>query len=59
MNPKTCAHAFDTFYSTIPNRETGIGLTIVKQVVEMRGGQVSVESRPGEETVIILTLPIS
>lgn len=35
---------------------TGVGLAIVKEIVELHKGSVSVESKPGEGTKFILRL---
>lgn len=51
-----------SFRGTQPNgcetRGAGLGLTIVKRVMERHGGQVRVESRLGEGSTFCLLLPI-
>lgn len=37
---------------------TGVGLSIVKRIVESRGGQVRVESEPGAGTTFYFTVPV-
>ncbi len=49
---------FRPFYQANENKPgTGIGLTIVKRVVEAHLGNVRVESKEGEGTTFIVTLP--
>lgn len=55
-------HIFERFYRVDPSRSRntggfGIGLTIVRELVEAQGGQIRVQSRPGEGTIFILTFP--
>jgi signal transduction histidine kinase len=54
-------HLFDRFYKADPARAagavgSGLGLSIVKGIVERHGGRVDVVSRPGR-TVFTVTLP--
>jgi two-component system sensor histidine kinase BaeS len=56
-------HLFDRFYKADASRAgvsggSGLGLSIVKAIVERHGGTVSVTSRPGQ-TVFELRLPRS
>lgn len=51
---------FQLFQTLKPRDEvenTGVGLTIVKKIVEMYGGRIWVESKVGEGTIFRFTLP--
>mgnify|MGYP003341500994 FL=1 len=66
--PEHLPHLFDRFYKVDASRVaqpgsqadaphgSGLGLSIVKAIVERHGGQVSVESRPGH-TAFQLRIP--
>jgi signal transduction histidine kinase len=55
---------FEKFYRvndpTLRNASgTGIGLYLVRQVVEGHGGRVGLESKPGEGTAVEIELPVA
>jgi len=60
--PEDLPHVWDRFYRVEKSRAretggTGLGLAIVKQIVEAQGGEVAVESSPGEGASFFFTLP--
>ena len=61
LSPDQLAHLFEPFNRLGMESEgiegSGIGLTIVKALVEGMGGQIGVTSRPGQGTVFEIALP--
>lgn len=61
MSPEEVEQIFDRFYRADSSRKrdgTGLGLPIVKQIVELHGGNIQVDSQHGEGTTFTITLPI-
>lgn len=55
---------FNRFYQvddsyTRKTQGTGIGLALVKELVELHQGKINVESKPGDGTVFTILLPVS
>lgn len=51
-------HIFDTFFTTKKaGVGTGLGLSLCKNILEDNGGDISIESKFGQFTKVILTLP--
>ncbi len=48
---------FDIFHSTKGQKGTGLGLAVVKKVVDEHGGKIEVQSKPNEGTTFIIRLP--
>ena len=49
----------DPFFTTRDDRQMGLGLHLVQQVLERHGGRLEVDSSPGEGTSIGLVVPAS
>jgi signal transduction histidine kinase len=59
MDERVLERAFEPFFTTkAVGRGTGLGLASVKSAVEELGGQLSVESKPGEGTSVQVELPL-
>lgn len=57
MDESVREHAFEPFFTTKSSIGTGLGLSIVRQAIELAGGSVELESRPGQGTTVRLHLP--
>jgi signal transduction histidine kinase len=59
MAASICAQMFEPFFTTKPaGRGTGLGLSVVHDLVGHAGGRTMVESVPGQGTTIRLMLPL-
>lgn len=67
MPPEALVHVFDRFYRADVARKrglnrpsgAGLGLSIVKSLVEAQGGQVMISSAPGRGTTVTFAFPVA
>lgn len=61
MSAEEASHLFDRFWQArkADRRGAGLGLTIVKGLVETHGGRIWVESAPKRGTTVFFTLPVA
>lgn len=60
MNDIVIKHIFDKFYQGDPARNAegnGLGLTLVKRIVELCGGEIKVKSEQGKGSIFMIILP--
>ncbi|MGH8136354.1 MAG: ATP-binding protein, partial [Steroidobacteraceae bacterium] len=60
MEPEVVERIFERFFrgdetTAVPG--SGLGMTIVKEILDIHGGRVEISSRPRQGTVVILWLP--
>jgi PAS domain S-box-containing protein len=60
MPPDVVTRAFDPFFTTKPTgKGTGLGLSQVYGIVRQAGGEVSIDSKPGHGTKVMLRLSVA
>jgi signal transduction histidine kinase/phage tail protein X len=59
IDPATQQQIFEPFFTSSPKGDSssGLGLTIVRRIVEKNGGSIRVESAPGQGASFIFTVP--
>jgi signal transduction histidine kinase/HAMP domain-containing protein len=57
MSEEVRSKIFTRFFSTKPGKGTGLGLMVVKKVVEEHGGTLDIESEPGRGSTFHIRLP--
>ena len=62
MTPEVAARVFERFYQADPSRSSapggaGLGLSLVKWIVDRHHGTIAVSSQPGQGSTFTMTLP--
>ena len=62
ISDENLSHIFDRFYRVSQSRAakgSGLGLSIVKEIVEAHEGQIKIESKLGKGTKLEVSLPVN
>jgi signal transduction histidine kinase len=59
IEPENIDKIFQPFFTTKGSKGTGLGLPVVKKLIEQHGGSISVDSEPGKGTRFTMTLPVT
>jgi signal transduction histidine kinase len=60
ISPEHITKVFDPFFTTKGQGEgTGLGLNIVHRVVNKYGGNIKIESDPGEGATFVISFPVN
>jgi len=59
MTEEEARQAFDPFFTTKEVGEgTGLGLSVSQGIIEGHGGNIALETAPGEGTIVVVELPV-
>ena len=58
MSAEVLEHIFEPFYSSSKSGGTGLGMVIVKSVIDAHDGSIDIESSPGGGTRIAISIPL-
>jgi signal transduction histidine kinase/ActR/RegA family two-component response regulator len=58
MSEETRRRIFEPFFTTKGELGTGLGMSVVYGIVQRHGGEIAVESRPGDGTRLELSFPL-
>jgi signal transduction histidine kinase len=59
MTPEVRDRVLDSLLSTTKQKGTGLGIAIVRRVVEAHRGKLKIRSVPGHGTTLVITLPLA
>ncbi len=57
--PDVLSQIFDPFFTTKEDQQrTGLGLAVARSIIEQHGGEITVQSTPGQGTQFVVALPV-